>query len=212
DLQQLTDFEQLAGQRFVGIAAWRNVLEWPLGQFQERRGEGRVVVTPPSGTVGTLMPPVLTDGEQASAAQAAAYEWGPFPPVPLPAHLRFGGELTYSFGPDVVTFAPSRFITNRTHVTFEGTTAYGDASRLAFHVTSADWQESDQLLAGIMTDFGARTGPVPFGGRGEFDGVMTGAFRRPRVEGTFTGERLRGFDTIWGDATGHVVVQNNYVT
>jgi hypothetical protein len=210
DLQQLTDFGQLAGQRFAGSASWRNVLEWPLGQFREHRGEGRVVVTPPSGNV--MMPPVLTDGEQASGEHDTQYEWGPFSPAPLPTHLPMAGELTYAFGPDAVTIAPSRFSTSRTHVTFEGTTAYGDASRLAFHVTSADWQESDQLLAGIMTDFGASTGPVAFGGRGEFDGVMSGAFRRPRVEGDFTGERLLGFDTIWGDAAGHVVVQNSYVT
>ena len=39
------------------------------------------------------------------------------------------------------------------------------------------------MLAGMLTDFGARTGPVAFGGRGEFDGSMTGPFRRPRVEG-----------------------------
>ena len=39
-----------------------------------------------------------------------------------------------------------------------------------FHVTSGDWQESDQVLAGILTDFGSRTGSVTFGGRGEFDG------------------------------------------
>ena len=83
---------------------------------------------------------------------------------------------------------------------------------LPFHVTSSEWQESDQLLAGIMTDFGAPAGPVPFGGRGEFDGVMTGAFRRPRVEGDFTGEDLRAWDTTWGDGGGHIVVENSYVT
>ena len=72
-----------------------------------------------------------------------------------------------------------RFATERTHVTFSGTTAYGDRSRLPFHVTSSDWQESDQVLAGIITDFGSPTGAVAFGGRGEFDGVMTGAVPQP---------------------------------
>src|SRR5262249_27201228 len=99
----------------------------------------------------------------------------------------------------------------RTLVTFGGSTAYGDASHLPFHVVSNDWQESDQLLAGIMTDFGAPTGPVPFGGRGEFDGVMSGAFRRPRVEGLFSGEALRAFDTLWGSGTARIVVENKYV-
>ncbi len=63
-----------------------------------------------------------------------------------------------------------------------------------------------------MTDFGVRTGPVTFGGRGEFDGVMTGAFRRPLVEGEFRGADLRGFDAVWGAATGHIAIQNSYVT
>ena len=78
-------------------------------------------------------------------------------------------------------------------------------------MTSSDWQESDQLLAGIISDFGSPTGAVPFAGRGEFDGVMTGAFRAPRVEGLFTGEDLRAFDTLWGGGSAQIVVENRYV-
>ena len=62
-----------------------------------------------------------------------------------------------------------------------------------------------------MTDFGARTGAVAFGGRGEFDGGMTGPFRRPRVEGVFSGEDLRAWDTLWGDGSANIVVENSYV-
>ena len=91
-------------------------------------------------------------------------------------------------------------------MSFNGSTAYGDRSRLPFHVTSSDWQESDQVLAGILTDFGSQTTAVAFGGRGEFDGLMTGAFRRPRVEGEFSGEDLRAWDTPWGGAAGHLVI------
>ena len=76
-----------------------------------------------------------------------------------------------------------------TYVEFEGRTAYGDESRIPFHVTSADWQESDRLLAGILTAFGARTGAIPIGGYGTFDGVMLNEFRRPRIEGAFAGEQ-----------------------
>src|SRR5206468_12341171 len=43
---------------------------------------------------------------------------------------------------------------------------------------------------------------VAFGGRGEFDGEMSGAFRAPRVQGTFRGDDLRAWDTTWGSATG----------
>ena len=210
DLQRLSDFEQLAGQKFAGAAAWRNVLEWPLGRFRERRGEGSITVTsPPSSATLTA---AAFGARQSAGEQTEDEEWGPFAPIPLPAHLPIAGELAYRFGPDDITLENGRLATEKTHVRFDGTTAYGDRSRIAFHVLSTDWQESDQLLAGIMTDFGSKTGPVTFGGRGEFDGVMTGPFRHPRVEGDFTGQDLRGFDALWGDAAGHVIVQNSYVT
>jgi len=41
---------------------------------------------------------------------------------------------------------------------------------------------------------------------------LTGAFRRPRVEGDFRGASLRAFDTGWGDGAAHIVVENSYVT
>jgi hypothetical protein len=53
---------------------------------------------------------------------------------------------------------------------------------------------------------------VAFGGRGEFDGGLTGPFRSPRVEGRFTGEDMRAWDTLWGDGSAHIVVENSYVT
>ena len=117
-----------------------------------------------------------------SAARAAdadhmRHEWGPFSPQPLPAHLPIAGEMTYQYGPDDVTIALGRFATDRTFVAFSGTTAYGERSRLPFHVASSDWQESDQLLAGIMSDCGIRvlrggafkprTSPYSFQGMGE---------------------------------------------
>jgi translocation-and-assembly-module (TAM) inner membrane subunit TamB-like protein len=223
DLAQFTDFEQLRGQRFAGAAALRNHLEWPSGRFDQHRGDGQITVTPPPGvalmTASALgeMPPPDDDRESASPAPAAdpdrpRTKRAPIVLAPLPAHLPIGGELAYAYGPDDITLANGRFATERTFVSFGGSTAYGDASRRPFHVTSRDWQESDQLLAGIMTDFGAPTGPVPFGGRGEFDGVMSGAFRRPRVEGVFTGDGLRAFDTLWGGGRARIVVENKYVT
>jgi hypothetical protein len=208
DLARFTDFEQLPGLRFAGAATLHNILEWPSGRFSEHRGEGHLVVTPPPGVT-----PMTASLAAARAADPdhARHEWGPFAAAPLPAHLPIAAELTYRYGADEVTIEQGRFATERTHVTFGGTTAYGDRSRLPFHVTSSDWQESDQLLAGIISDFGSPTGAVPFGGRGEFDGVMSGAFRNPRVEGLFTGEDLRAFDTLWGAGTAQIVVQNRYV-
>jgi len=209
DVARFTDFRQLPGTRFAGALSLHNLLEWPSGRFAEHRGDGHIVVTPPPG-----MSPMTASIAAVRAADAdhARHEWGPFAPIPLPAHLPIAGELTYRYTPDEVTIELGRFATERTFVAFNGTTAYGEGSRLPFHVTSSDWQESDQVLAGIITDFGSATGPVPFGGFGEFDGVMTGAFRRPRVEGLFTGEDLRAFDTLWGGGTARIVVENRYVT
>jgi len=205
DLAQLTDFEALTGQRFEGTAVWQNLLEWPLGQFSQHRGEGRVVVTPPSGV--TLMTASLGDDQPDSTHSA-----GRRPPPPLPKHIPIGGELTYRYRPEEVTIDNGVFMTERTHVVFEGTTAWGGRSNLRFHVASSDWQESDQVLVGIMNDFGSHAGAVAFGGRGEFEGVMTGAFRQPRVEGTFSGDHLRAWDTTWGQASTKLVIENNYVT
>ena len=70
--------------------------------------------------------------------------------------------------------------------------AWGEQSRFAFHVMSRDYQESDQILAGILTDFGSRTDAIAFGGRGEFHGVMTGPFRRPRIHSSYRGYHRTG--------------------
>ncbi len=203
DVAKLSDFQQLSGLRFAGAGSLTNVLEWPSGDFSQHRGEGHLVVAPPPGV--TPMTATLAEAGDARA------EWGPFTTLPLPAHLPVAAELTYHYGPDEVTIEQGRFATERTYVSFDGSTQWGDASRLPFHVTSRDWQESDQLLAGIITDFGSPKQPVLFGGRGQFDGTMTGAFRAPRIEGTFTGEGMRAFDTLWGDGSARIVVEDSYV-
>jgi hypothetical protein len=204
DLSAFTDFEQLKGLRFSGSATGKNLLEWPLGRFADAHGDGQISVAPPPGTD-------IASGAVAGPS-SQHYEWGPFAPMPLAPHLPMAGALVYRFDPSTIDIESGRFTTERTDVTFQGTTAWGDRSQLPFHVTSRDWQESDELLAGIITDFGSPTGPVTFGGRGQFDGVMTGAFRRPRVEGDFSGQDLRAFDARWGNGTAHLVVDNSYVT
>ena len=63
-----------------------------------------------------------------------------------------------------------------------------------------------------MTDFGSPTGPVAFGGRGEFDGAMTGAFRAAARRGRRSAARTCARSTrCWGDGTAHIVVENSYV-
>jgi TamB, inner membrane protein subunit of TAM complex len=223
DLVRFTDFQELPGLRFAGSADVHNVLEWPLGRFSEHTGGGHIVVHPPPGVTvlaarrpdDPVDPAHAHQDEEPAAAPAdglpEAQQGRSVLPAPLPKHLPIGGELTYQYGPDEVVVESGRFATERTLVTFAGTTAWGVRSRLPFHVTSSDWQESDQVLVGIMRDFGSRAGVVAFGGRGEFDGEMTGAFRAPRIEGVFSGDDLRAWDTMWGSATGRLVIENGYV-
>jgi hypothetical protein len=203
DVAQLSDFYELRGQRFAGAASGENALEWPLGEFRNHRAEGRIAIAMPPGHEA------MTDQV---APAAALREWGPFGPVTLPTHLPIAAEAAYRFDADHIEADAGRFATERTLVRFGGQTSWGEQSRFDFRVWSDDWQESDQVLAGILTDFGSRTGAVSFGGRGAFDGVMTGPFRRPRIEGVFTGEDLRAWDTTWGSGSAAIVVENSYVT
>ena len=100
--------------------------------------------------------------------------------------------------------------TAETYVAFEGATAWGDRSKIPFRVTSTNWQESDRLLAGIMAAFGASTMAIPIDGVGRFDGVMLGAFSRPRIEGRFVGDKLHAWGVTWGAVDADFVVENSY--
>ena len=99
-------------------------------------------------------------------------EAGPFNRTLSLGYVPIAGRIVYTLDPEWITLATSWAATPKTYVEFEGRTAYGQRSRIPFHVTSLDWQESDRVLAGIMTTFGSPTGAVPIGGYGEFDGVM----------------------------------------
>jgi hypothetical protein len=207
DLLTFTNFLELQGLRVAGRATGHNLLRWPLGRFAERSGEGSVSVSPAGGA--RLLTRTIPIGE-IDAREAQGKTWGPFsshlPTAPVP----IGGELAYAFGPEWIDLAPSRVATPDTYVEFEGRTAYGERSTIPFHVTSSDWQESDRLLAGLMTAFGAPTRAIPIGGYGTFDGVMTNTFRRPRIDGAFVGERMTAWDVVWGSARGTASIENGY--
>jgi hypothetical protein len=79
----------------------------------------------------------------------------PIEPVPI------GGEIVYEFGPEWIDIKPSRLATESTLVEVQGRSKYGEESDLPFHVSSADWQESDRVFAGILTAFGSRTKAIP---------------------------------------------------
>jgi translocation and assembly module TamB len=205
DLNALTDFYQLRGLSLAGRASGHNEMSWPLGKYLERRGSGTAAFT----SVGGLQGPQLASSAGADARDRYLIE-GPFSQHTPLTPLAVAGDVTYAFDPDAIRFEPSRIFTEDTYIAFEGATAYGERSKMPFRLTSRNWQESDRFLAGIMTAFGAPTRAIPIDGIGKFDGVMLGAFRRPRIEGRFTGSEMRAWDVNWGDIDGDFVVENSY--
>jgi translocation and assembly module TamB len=208
DLARLTDFLETEGIRLAGRISGRNRLEWPLGGWADRRGGGVVTARMPPGH--TPMTRGL-DPDDVALRAALPPELGPFNPRQPLGYVPVAGRVEYQLDPAWITLAPGWAATGKTHVAFEGRTAYGQRSTIPFHVTSLDWQESDRVLAGIMTAFGAPTGAVPIGGFGEFDGVMLGAFADPRIEGRFSGDRMRAWNVVWGRGTADIVVEDGYV-
>lgn len=209
DLTTLGAAFEWPGIRPAGTLSGYSKLRWPSGRFADKRGEGSLTFEPPAG-VAVLGRELPADARRQDETRVRP--WGPFNPDPrLLGDVPVGGELTWTLGPEWIDLAPSWMATERTYVSFEGRTAYGDRSTIPFHVTSTDWQESDRVLAGIMTAFGAPTTAVALGGYGQFDGTMRLSFRRPRIEGHFSGERLRAWDVVWGRATGDLVIEDGYV-
>jgi hypothetical protein len=208
-LGQLTDFMATNGLRLDGRISGKNHLEWQLGKWSEKRGNGEVIATAPPGVVTMtreFQPDVL------AAEEALSPEAGPFNPRSPLGYVPIAGRVVYALDPAWITLDQSWVATPKTYVEFHGRTAYGERSEIPFHVSSLDWLESDRVLAGIMTGFGSPTGAVPVGGSGQFDGVMRLGFTMPRIEGSFTGRNMRAWDTNWGDGTATVVIEGGYVT
>ena len=207
DLARLTDFLETEGLRLSGRATGQNLLTWPLGRWAGKRGQGDVTVRPPDGVN------LMTRAQQVDAAEAGAampVEAGPFNSRALLGYLPVGGRIVYRLDPEWILLDESWAATPKTYVEFQGRTAFGERSQIPFHVTSLDWQESDRVLAGIMTAFGSSTGAIPIGGYGEFDGVMLNAFTRPRIEGVFNGNQMRAWDVVWGRGRADLVIENSY--
>ena len=206
DLAALVDDLPVGGIRPRGRAAGRNVLSWPLGGFADRTGDGRLAVQPvPAGQLMTrAAPPAGPAGPDSYAATpfaAGGRRWS-FP---------LGGAITYSVDPAGIEISPSRLATPYTEIEFQGRTAYGGRSRIPFRVTSADWQESDRLMAAFMTAFGAPTNEIAVGGRGQLEGVMLGTFASPRIEASFDGQDIRAWNVAWGAGSGAITVDSGYL-
>lgn len=199
-LASFTDFLDTKGLRLIGHASGHHLLEWPSGRFAGHRGKGHLRVEAPAG-VDLLRP-------DAPASTSRTYTGNFRAPV---GYVPVGGQLSYTYGPEWIELDRSHLATETSYVSFEGRTAYGERSKIPFDVVSADWQESDRLLAGVLTAFGSPTRAVEIGGRGEFHGVLVDSFSRPRVEGTFRGTDLRAWDVVWGQGSGSIVMENSYL-
>ena len=203
DLDPLLETLEIRGARPDGYASGRNLLRWPLGQGDLLSGDGHVVVSPEAGT------PLLPRGVRPSAGRSGwAYAGRALEPGAGVWRFPLGGELAYQYGPEKIELEPSWMATPLTAIEFEGETAWGEQSRIPFHVVSADWQESDRLMAAIMTAFGRATGDVAVGGHGEMNGVMLGALLSPRIEARFDGDAITAWNVAWGHGSGDIVVEN----
>jgi hypothetical protein len=203
-LSALAERFDLGGLQPRGSLAGSVSMSWPNGRFSEGlAGTGRTTIAPPAGV--RLAGPTLPTEPYVRPPSVTDFD-GSVPLGPFPA----GGELQYWFDPSGLTFENSWAATPTTFIAFSGTTG-GGVGDIAFRATSREWQDSDRVLAAVLTSRGSPTKAIEVGGRGTFDGTMTGPFASPRITGRFASEALRAWDVDWGDATGNLVVEGGYV-
>ena len=203
DLERLFVALGVRGVRPQGQLAGEARLEWPLGRFTDRRGEGAVSISPPEG-IGLLPRGVRPRG----ALSGWTYAAQPFEPGGAPWRFPLGGEMRFTLESDRVEIAPSWAATPLTAMTFEGRSDGKGSSRIPFEVFSADWQESDRVMASVMTAFGRPTGDLELAGYGSMIGVMLGDLSSPRVEARFDGDGIRAWNVDWGHGEGDIVVED----
>ena len=132
DLTTFTNVFELKGIRLAGRATGRNLLEWPLGEYALHRGNGELRVEPSPGTeLMSLRMPI----ERIEAQQRLGTDVGAVRQHAANRSDRGRRDDSYAFDADGIDLGPSRFATPSTYVEFEGRTAYGDNSRIPFHVT-----------------------------------------------------------------------------
>ena len=206
DIAALLDATTLAGVRPVGSVAGEGALEWAIGRFAMHTGEARLTVTPPPST--TLMTGARLGPPEVSAVVADAV---PFDPLGVPWRVPVGGNVAFSVDSGVVAIVPSMLATSATEIEFEGRTEIGADADISFRVRSADWQDSDRLMAAVLTATGRPTNEVAVGGWGQMRGTMRGSLSDPRIEGQFDGQDVHAWNVAWGKGSGHVVIENSYL-
>jgi hypothetical protein len=199
-LDQLFDLRglELGGQLDGSIE-----MQWPNGRFGEAVGQGLTSITPPAGM------PMATEALPA-VPRAPVPEPAEFDPYLRP-RLSLGADLHYSFGPDGFTFADSWAATRATYVAFSGRRSPGENRRLRL---SRDQPRLAGKRSRAGVDHVGALEPdqaIKVGGRGLFDGTMTGPFSDPLIKGRFSGEAMHVWDVTWGKASGRHHINNGYV-
>ena len=205
ELDLLFDALAVSGARPTGKAGGNVFLTWPIGRFENRYGDGTLLVSPPAGVQLQSRNP---RGKRAREQWAYAEK-----PIGIISPWRFpmGAEIDFEFDQSAVAFESSQISTPLTLVEFDGQTAWGSDSHIPFHVVSGDWQESDRLMAAVMTAFGRPTGEIAVSGYGEMTGAMFGDFFSPRIEAHFEGDGIRAWNVDWDHGRGDIVVQGPYL-
>ena len=206
DVAQLAQLVELSGIHPVSRALGQHRLEWPIDESGGSRSTGAIQLDPPEGV--RLATATVPPGTVAAVAGRAGQ-----PPDLTTSAFPFGGAVDYTIEGGAFEFTSGHFATSATHATFDGHTGSGTATRIPFHVTSTDWQESFRLMTSVMSAAGSPTEPFEVDGVGTFDGVWLGDLAVPRIEATFTGEGLRAWNVEWGTGSGDLVVDvhNSYL-
>ncbi len=205
-LEPLLEALDVRGVRPLGRLGGEARLEWPLGAIADWHGEAMVRIEPPESIA--LQPVGVRPTSQRTGWTYAAQG---FDPDGEPWRFPMGGEASFTFDPDTgVNVEPGWIATPLTAIRFDAARIdEPENTRLPFDVVSADWQESDRLLAGMLTAFGRPTGELELAGYGSMNGVLLGDIGSPRVEARFDGDGIHAWNVDWGHGEGDFVLEDN---
>ncbi|MXZ72033.1 MAG: hypothetical protein F4Z04_11120 [Acidobacteria bacterium] len=205
-LDPLLEALEVEGVRPLGRLDGEARLEWPLGAIAERYGDATVRIEPPEGVA--LLPGGIRPSSQ---GVGWAYATQRFEPDGAPWRFPMGGEASFTFAPeDGVLVEPGWMATPLTAIRFDaGRIDEPETTRIPFEVMSADWQESDRVLAAMLTAFDRPTGELELAGYGSMNGLLLGDIGSPRVEATFDGDGIHAWNVDWGHGEGDFVLEDN---
>ena len=153
NLPRLTDFLEMKGCVSAGAPRARTVSNGRSASGPTKRGERRSHVA----AAGRRRAADARDPGRPASPRSRRCRRRRVRSIPASRSVtcRLPGTSAYELDPEWIQVARGWAATPKTYVEFGGRTASAQRSEIPFHVTSRDWQESDRVLAGIMTAFGA---------------------------------------------------------